>query len=359
MTALARVPLHGRQGFVTVNPKATEGARIGTNVWNADGSLYVPATPVAAEAGGPAVTLWSLVQDIPANVEGVAAMAGTGFVRKSGSSFSASAIVNADLASADTDGLAEGATNLYFTDARAIAAVGSSGGGSLNPATDLINPMMDFLGKPPTITSAEQGASYPWTAAAIAASGGSIVAINGGATAPGVWQMNTGTLTNGIMALELGAALSNITTGGGAITIPFRFRVPVLSTGAQGFSVNIGLRNSWTGPATERLTVGYSDTLNSGKVVLQGTVGGANTVANGTTTVAANTWVSGRIVVNAAGTQADLYINNGTTPEATLSTGLPTGAMSLGILVSKTLGTTSRAVDFDYLDIQQTFTTAR
>jgi YD repeat-containing protein len=129
-----RVPLWGAAGrFASLDPKATEGATIGLNVRNADGTLFDPAAYVQqavadtvlttgyAVEGAP-VLLWSLVQNIPANVVAVGSLATDGFVRRSGNAWTASAIVNADLADADTDGLAEGATNLYFTDLRARAA---------------------------------------------------------------------------------------------------------------------------------------------------------------------------------------------------------------------------------------------
>ncbi len=82
--AKRRVPLHGKpQGYVVVDDEATKGATVGTNLYNADGSLYVPPT-TAAPSGGTSIaaTLWSLVQNIPANIRALAALTTSGFVRR-------------------------------------------------------------------------------------------------------------------------------------------------------------------------------------------------------------------------------------------------------------------------------------
>lgn len=280
----------------------------------------------------------------------------------------------------DSDDVSEGSTNLYYTDERARDAmaaalvaganvtitvndpgdtitIAAAGGSSSEPAAALIDPIMDFMGKPPTATAAVNGASYPWVAAAIA-TGGTIGPAIGSATAPGIWTLNCGTTTTGITSISLGT-VNNIALSGGEMVIPFRFRVPTLAVGGQSFAITCGLRSSWIGAANERLEIAYDDTTNAGKVFLVAAQGGVVVTANGTTTVAANTWVSGKIVVNAAGTQADLYINNSGTPEATLSSGLPNQAMSLGSLIAKVSGTSARTIDLDYLDIRKTFTTPR
>lgn len=136
-----RVPLHGKpHGYATVNTDATPGAVVGVNLrWN-DGSLVSEESLAAAMQAGAAppgegagVVYWRMLKEIPANIQSAAALDNAGFVRRDGSGqWSASEIVNDDLANASTDGLGEGANNLYFTAARARAAVGSvSGGGEI------------------------------------------------------------------------------------------------------------------------------------------------------------------------------------------------------------------------------------
>lgn len=117
--SLFRVPLWNQPGkFATVENGATKGAVIGRDVLNADGTLFVPAEPAAAASR----VLWNGIVDVPPNVAALATLSGAGFLRLAGTALTASPIANADLAGADTDGLAEGSTNLYHTAARASAA---------------------------------------------------------------------------------------------------------------------------------------------------------------------------------------------------------------------------------------------
>ena len=131
---MSRVPLHGKpNNFINVEPGATVGAKIGKKVLNADGSLFDPQTYVAqvieaqtagqgASPAGGSIVAWGSVQGVPANVKSAALVGGDGFLRRNGTTWTASPIVNADLSGATTAGLAEGA-NLYYTDGRADARV--------------------------------------------------------------------------------------------------------------------------------------------------------------------------------------------------------------------------------------------
>lgn len=122
-----RVPLWGKpQGYTTVENAATVGATVGVNLFWQDGTLVteeslvsqVPTTPTDTQPSGNP-SLWELIVNVPANVQGVAALTTDGFVRRdAGGTWSASPIVNVDLSGANTSGLAEG-SNLYYTNARA------------------------------------------------------------------------------------------------------------------------------------------------------------------------------------------------------------------------------------------------
>lgn len=148
---MTRVPQWGKpQGFINVEPGATVGAKIGTNVMNADGSLFDPQAYVvqaieaqtagqgqSPEAGG--VVMWGSLQNVPANVKAAALVAGDGFLRRAGATWTASPIVNADLTGANTAGLAEG-SNLYFTNARADARIAAwKADPSLDPLTNAVD----------------------------------------------------------------------------------------------------------------------------------------------------------------------------------------------------------------------------
>lgn len=135
--AKVRVPQWGKpQGFFTLDSAATPGAVVGDNLLWPDGSrvtveqLSTAANPPSV--GDPSVTYWRLIQEIPANVQAVAGLSGSGFVRRQGDAWSASPITNADLSGANTSGLTEG-SNLYFTAERARDAA----------VADEIDPLVD------------------------------------------------------------------------------------------------------------------------------------------------------------------------------------------------------------------------
>lgn len=129
-----RVPIFGRlSNYVAIEANATVGATIGRDLFNADGTLFDLAAftlQVSAEQSngtgtpteGQTLIAWTAIQNIPANIVAAKGVTGTGFLRRSeAGAWSASPIVDVDLADATTDGLAEGATNLYFTDTRVDA----------------------------------------------------------------------------------------------------------------------------------------------------------------------------------------------------------------------------------------------
>lgn len=88
-----RLALHGKPGFADVETDATVGAVVGRNVWNPDGTLYVPAVP-ASSSSLPA-TVWKLVAEIPAAVAALATLAAGRFIAR-GSAGAAEAKVISD-----------------------------------------------------------------------------------------------------------------------------------------------------------------------------------------------------------------------------------------------------------------------
>jgi hypothetical protein len=97
-TALRRVLPWGKaQGFVSVEEGATKGATVGEDLRWPDGSVVtqeqltgqasspggpVVVTPPSSGGTTPVVTLWSLIQNIPANIVALAALAGVGLVAR-------------------------------------------------------------------------------------------------------------------------------------------------------------------------------------------------------------------------------------------------------------------------------------
>lgn len=80
-----------RRSFVQVEDGATKGAKVGTNVYNADGSVWDPTAVVteiveaqsaAANPNSVFRTLWKLILEIPANIVSLAALSGIGFATR-------------------------------------------------------------------------------------------------------------------------------------------------------------------------------------------------------------------------------------------------------------------------------------
>src|SRR5687768_10094344 len=110
-----RVQLYGKQGSAAVDTEATNGARIGLNVWNADGTLYVPAE-ASAPAAAVSRTMWELVLKIPANITGLAAVSTDGWFRKDAAAIVARELLGSDLP--DVAPAAGGTLQRYGFDAK-------------------------------------------------------------------------------------------------------------------------------------------------------------------------------------------------------------------------------------------------
>lgn len=96
-----RVPLYGKQGFTDVDPSATNGATIGTNLYWPDGTLVnatqlsaaitaalTGATTSTTTAAGTDLlpTTWDYLLAVPANVQALEDAAGTGLFAVTGAS---------------------------------------------------------------------------------------------------------------------------------------------------------------------------------------------------------------------------------------------------------------------------------
>lgn len=84
----------GIRKIIDIDPRATWGATIGKNVYNADGSLFVPAT--GGSTPGASVTAWELILNIPPNVSALASVSGTGLYAITGVGTSATRTIEGD-----------------------------------------------------------------------------------------------------------------------------------------------------------------------------------------------------------------------------------------------------------------------
>jgi hypothetical protein len=217
----------------------------------------------------------------------------------------------------------------------------------------------DFIGNPTTTTGQDVYATNSGTGAATAASA------NVAANRPGIFRSTTGTTATGRTAFA--SNLTAFALGGGAMSYETAVNIATLSTGTERYQLVIGLFDT----ATAANQVDAVSFVYDEGGVSTGSAASANwqirTASNSTrswttttTAVAAATWYKLRVEVNAAGTSATFYING--TNVGTIATNIPTGtarALGFGHLMIKSVGTTARTMDIDYMKAEQSFTTSR
>lgn len=231
------VPLWQSAGKVTVETAATLGATIGTDVVNADGSLFVPVTLLDLQALIPevSVTVWSLIQEIPANVSALAAAAGTGLFAVTGTGAGAFRSVVADAGGSsvvvangsgvagdpalklDGDAATPGATQYYGTDAggaKGFYALPSGGGMAWLAVSAAVNPVADQTGYLVDASGGTVALTLPASAAAgfvVAANadGGAVRIVSNGNAIDGVPGGDDLLLADG-EAVQLAASASGV-----------------------------------------------------------------------------------------------------------------------------------------------------
>jgi hypothetical protein len=204
------------------------------------------------------------------------------------------------------------------------------------------------------VTSGTIG-ELPWTL--ITATGHTPTYATSTTTERGVLVLGTGTAVAAGGGIHLGQT-SNV-IGGGVQVLNWRVKVLTLSTAVQEYELHFGLLgtiNVTSEPTSglyfsyQRATTGVNWQFKSAQTT--------RTTVNTAVAVAINTWVNATLVVNAAGTQVDAYIN-GTFVGTSITTTLPTTAMSPASLSFKTVGTTNIQYYVDFCYYQVNWTTVR
>jgi hypothetical protein len=167
----------------------------------------------------------------------------------------------------------------------------------------------------------------------------------------GIAGCSTGTTATGRAAIGTGAS-NAMYLGNGLAIYRAAVKVVTLSDATDRFIVQSGWTDSTAGAPTDAARFYYTDTA--------GTEWQCETVSNGTSTITAvgsalvaGQWYIHEIVVNAAGTSVEFYLDG--TLVATHTTDIPTGLARLtGIHtgINKTVGTTARTLEVDYILLQ-------
>lgn len=181
----------------------------------------------------------------------------------------------------------------------------------------------------------------------------------------GIVQSTTGTTATGYTGV--GSSATAIRFGGGTWTFETAINIATLSDGTNRYQLAVGFIDSLS--ASNKTDGAYLLYDDGG--VSTGSAASANwqavTCSNSTrtftttsTAVAAASWIKLAVEVNAAGSSVVFKVNG--TTVATHTTNIPTGSSrqtGFGWTLVKSVGTTARTVDVDYVRLAATFTSAR
>lgn len=179
----------------------------------------------------------------------------------------------------------------------------------------------------------------------------------------GLIQLATGTTATGRAGQWLGATE---VIGVGTVDIQWRVAIPTLSTSAQRYVYQSGMLNNMTADQTYGVYFEYTDSIAANWVLVCAN-NSSRTKSTTTVPVQTTNFVTLRTIITGS-TQADFYISvqglgGDFTFLGTINTNLPpataAGAVGPGILLRKTVGTTSVSAIADYMNQTTTFTSQR
>lgn len=184
---------------------------------------------------------------------------------------------------------------------------------------------------------------------------------------PGQVKLDTGAVATNRAAIA-SANYSQIAVGGGEITYEASLQVSALSTVTDRYQLLVGLYDTAT--AVNQVNGAYFlydeggvSTSSTAAAYWQTATVGASTRTFNTsltqTTVAATTWVTLKVVVNAARTAVTFYINGTSVAVHTANIPASTAGLGFGVYLQKSIGATARFATVDFVRIGQYLTTAR
>lgn len=185
---------------------------------------------------------------------------------------------------------------------------------------------------------------------------------------PGILVLQTGSTATGRCTIYNHSTMSMLMLGGGEFVTEFEVRHPTLYSSGEQYLTQFGLLSSISIDQNNAVYVVYdeggqtSPGPGSANYKFITAAGNVRTVTTTTVPVVAGTtseFQRLRIEVTAAADTARLYING--TLAATHTTNIPTNAAMtlMGNIMKYGTGTTSRTVQFDYINWRYKFTTTR
>lgn len=177
----------------------------------------------------------------------------------------------------------------------------------------------------------------------------------------GILELNTGASATGaairyLGGVTTGSATAGFALGGGVLTFEWLARVEDLSTAGERYSLMLGLFDTAT-TQVNSVRFLYNDSVNAGNWTISAINASTVTNTDSGVAVAADTWYKLRAVVNAAATSIEFFING--VSVGTVTTNIPTASIAPRASMAKTVGTAARQAYTDYFRLYQRLTSAR
>ena len=192
--------------------------------------------------------------------------------------------------------------------------------------------------------------------------GGTITAVSGVASRTGIQAPSTS--TNAAARYTISTDATALVLGGGRVLFEESVRIPTLSNSTDAFYHFFGLSAQITAAAQTNGVLFLYDSsaavtgaAASGRWQVMTAAASSRTFTTTSIQVTANQWYKLTGIVNAAGTSVQFYIDD--VLVATHTTNIPTAAIGFVSNLQKTVGTTARTTNLDYLYFKQKYTTAR
>jgi hypothetical protein len=229
------------------------------------------------------------------------------------------------------------------------------GGAGADPANEFVF-YDDLTAAVPSSTS-----SKPW-ARAISGSPATVSDLTTDAAHPGIWRLETGTSSTGFAAVAHETDPSSEDLAGyvldtDALTIEWLVRIPTLPDGTQTFELHLGLASIWTNSVTPARRALAIVRWNGSAVRwrVEARHAGTSSTSDASTGPSANTWHHVKLTCDSSQVSLDVDGTN----VASVATNIPTTGATLGAMVTKSAGSTSRTVDLDLVRATKSFSTPR